>query len=101
MLGGGLDIYSDSRYAINTLTTWGDKWELNNYERTSSGRLIANLDLIIPGREKIDEYNELYSGFTGRTDKGVQFFHVAGHSGNVGNEEADKLANLGADQFEY
>jgi ribonuclease HI len=90
----GLNIHSDSEYAANCLTIWGDKWERKDYKRSDGGG-ISNLDLIKSGREKIKRYNELYNDRNG-PGKGVVFTHVRGHAGILGNEMADRLANKGA-----
>lgn len=90
----GLNIHSDSEYAANCLTKWGDKWESKGYTK-GEGSQICNRDLIVPGREKIKRYNELYNEKIG-PGKGVVFTHVRGHTGILGNEMADRLANKGA-----
>ncbi|KAA8917039.1 hypothetical protein TRICI_000825 [Trichomonascus ciferrii] len=90
----GLNIHSDSEYAAKCLTTWGDKWEKNDYKRGENGQ-IANLELIKSGREKIKQYNDLYKKKNG-PGQGVVFTHVRGHAGILGNEMADRLANKGA-----
>lgn len=75
-----LQILSDSIYSINCITKWSIAWERAGWNVDK-----ANLDLIRPIVEAIDNRNH-----------SVEFTHVKGHSGEVGNEEADRLANLGA-----
>ncbi|KAJ2338137.1 hypothetical protein IWW50_006692 [Coemansia erecta] len=79
-----LVIHSDSKYGIQAMTSWGDKWENNGY-RTSTGGDVKNQDLIREGRDII-----------GSRNAPVSFQHVAGHSGNYGNDQADSLATQGA-----
>ncbi|KAM9891480.1 hypothetical protein OXX69_012291, partial [Metschnikowia pulcherrima] len=84
------EIHTDSTYTKNSIDTWADKWKDNGW-KTSSGSSVANKDLI-------QRNHELY---TGLKDSGVpvELVHVRGHSGNEGNEQADRLANQGADQM--
>lgn len=88
---GGADeyeIFTDSSYSKNCLEKWSEKWVVNGWKNTS-GAAVANRDLIEPLREVYSELRR--SGIT------VKITHVPGHSGVTGNEEADRLANLGAD----
>lgn len=75
-----LQILSDNRYAIDCITVWSVKWEQNGWRDDK-----ANLDLIRPIIDLINKRRHP-----------VEFTHVKAHSGEVGNEEADRLANLGA-----
>eukprot|EP01069_Polyplicarium_translucidae_P000446 Polyplicarium_translucidae@DN1249_c0_g1_i1.p2 len=77
-------IVTDSEYAMNSATTWREKWEENGW-RNARGRRVANLDLI---RDISHELN---------TRKGaVKFEWIAGHKGDEGNERADQLAREAA-----
>ena len=73
-------IYSDSQYAINCATVWGDKWAKNGWI-TFSGKPIENKSTIV------SIYNLLHSG-----NFNVNIEYCKGHSGILGNELADKLA---------
>ena len=75
-----ITIYSDSAYAINTFTTWAQTWEKNGWVK-SDKKPIKNLDLIKKGYSLYKELNNF------------EIIKVAGHSGIVGNEMADALAN--------
>jgi ribonuclease HI len=75
------EVHSDSSYAINSATVWGDKWERNNF-RTAAGQPVLNQDLVRPLREAW----RAAGPFLARIVK------VPGHMGNVGNECADALA---------
>lgn len=73
------DVYSDSSYAINTLTKWMYNWQQNNWLK-SDNKPPENLDII-------KFYYELtQTGFE------INLHKIKGHSGNKWNELADKLA---------
>lgn len=90
---GGLRIMTDSAYSKKALTEWGDTWEKRDY-KTATGKDVENQDLIRQGRDYITKIQEKYES----TNPGasVSIEKVSGHSGNYGNEMADKLANKGA-----
>ena len=72
-------VYSDSAYAVNTLTNWMFNWERNGWKKADN-KTPENLDLI-------QAYYSLYQdGY--RIDLGK----VKGHSDNKWNEMADQLA---------
>jgi ribonuclease HI len=73
-----LNIYTDSSYLKDGITSWVKKWKKNNW-RTSTGGDVKNKDLW----ERIDASCEL---------RNVQWHWVKGHSGHPGNERADTLA---------
>lgn len=76
-------INTDSQYSIDSIGKWADNWERNGF-RTSSGAPVANQDLIKSSRSLIRQIKE-NNGF-------VEFRKVKGHSGNYGNDMADRLA---------
>ena len=80
-------IISDSKYAIDCVTAWFINWRRNGW-KNSTGKAVENKDIIENVLTKIDERKRLRV----RTD----FEWIKGHSGNNGNEEADKLAVAGA-----
>lgn len=82
------EIFTDSSYSKNCLEKWSDKWVANGWKNTA-GAAVANRDLIEPLRKVFSDLRN--SGFP------VKITHVPGHSGVIGNEEADRLANIGAD----
>lgn len=72
-------VYSDSAYAVNTLTNWMFSWEKNNWKKADK-QTPENLDLI-------QAYFELYQkGYR------IDLRKVKGHAGNKWNEMADALA---------
>ena len=82
--GDIINIYSDSKYSINSFTVWAIKWKQNNWTKKNG---IKNLDLIKRGYELFNKYNN------------VNIFHIKAHTGftdelSIGNEKADMLANM-------
>ncbi|KAG5875048.1 hypothetical protein JTB14_026180 [Gonioctena quinquepunctata] len=79
-------IFTDSQFTIDCMTKWIKRWRKNNWKTSSGGPVKNKEDL-----QKLDETIKSFSG--------VQWFHVAGHNGIKGNEEADKLAREGAQRY--
>ena len=78
-----IELFTDSNYLRQGITEWIHKWKLNNW-RTAAKKPVANRDLWI----EISDLNEKMN---------VHWNWVKGHAGDPGNERADQLANLGAD----
>ncbi|EPS40108.1 hypothetical protein H072_6065 [Dactylellina haptotyla CBS 200.50] len=81
-------IFTDSKYAIQCVTDWFQKWRSNGWQ-TSAGKPVENQDIIEEILLRIEE----------RITQGgakTKFEWVNGHKGVVGNEMADKLARDGA-----
>jgi ribonuclease HI len=81
-------IISDSHYAIKCVTEWFRRWEANDW-KTAGGKSVDNRDLVEPCLDRIRE-RALAGGQT-------KFEWVKGHSNNVGNVAADRLAVQGAE----
>lgn len=77
------NVYSDSAYAINTLTDWMFTWEKKGWLK-SNNKPPENLDLIQ------SYFNFYQKGYR------INLIKVKGHSGNKWNELADKLAKGGS-----
>lgn len=86
-LGHQVFILSDSMYALNALTIWGQSWERNQWVK-STGETVISKDIISRARELL----RLLENQGVR----VQFNHVRSHAGLWGNEQADELARKGA-----
>lgn len=89
------EIHSDSKYTINIYDSWSLNWEKNNW-KTSTGQDVANQDIIKSTKPVYDYVNSEYAK---RGWGKINLEHVKGHSGDHGNENADRLANLGADEM--
>ncbi|XP_028352576.1 ribonuclease H1 isoform X2 [Physeter macrocephalus] len=81
-----LVLYTDSMFTINGITNWVQGWKKSGW-RTSTGKEVIN-------KEDFVELDRLVQGMD------IQWMHVPGHSGFIGNEEADRLARQGAKQPE-
>ncbi|KAK6462738.1 ribonuclease H-like domain-containing protein [Scheffersomyces coipomensis] len=88
------EILTDSAYAKNSIETWSNNWEKNGW-KNSQGKPIANKDIIETARK---EYRAIKS-YENKESGSIAITHVRGHQGNVGNENADRLANQGADEM--
>ncbi len=80
-------IVTDSRYAIDCVTSWYVNWRKNGW-KTSTGKTVENKDLVESILAKIEERKL----FEVRTN----FEWIKGHANHPGNVEADKLAVNGA-----
>lgn len=80
-------IHTDSKYAIDCVTNWFQKWKNNNW-KNAAGKDVENKELIQDILKIIDER------FICRSK--TNFEWVKGHAGNVENEAADRLAVAGA-----
>ena len=73
-----VEIYTDSIYLKEGITTWIEKWEKNNW-KTSDKKNVKNIDLW----KKLKELTKSIQ---------VEWCWVKGHSGDPMNDLADKLA---------
>ena len=80
-----IDLTTDSSYVKNGITQWLAKWKTNNW-LTSNRKPVKNIDLW----EELDELTQKHN---------IRWHWIKGHSGHIGNEIADKLANKGIDQL--
>lgn len=72
-------VYSDSAYAVNSLTKWMYNWQTNGWVK-ADGNSPENLDII-----------KLYYQFLNENHK-IDLRKIKGHNGNKWNELADKIA---------
>ena len=80
-------IITDSRYAIDCVTTWYVNWRRNGW-KTSSGKAVENKDIVENILFKMEERSKLQVQ--------TNFEWIKGHANHPGNVEADKLAVDGA-----
>jgi ribonuclease HI len=78
-------LYTDSQYVRQGISDWIQSWKRNGW-RTSAKKPVANADLW----RALDDESARHR---------IQWQWVKGHSGDVGNERADALANAGAARF--
>jgi ribonuclease HI len=77
-------LISDSKYLIGCCTKWMTGWKANGWKR--KGDALKNLDLL----QELDTLLCMRS---------VRFQWVHGHTGHVGNEHVDRLANEAMDRM--
>ena len=83
--GGNVIVYTDSEYVIKCCTSYGEKCEKNNWKKKKGE---------IPNVELVKEAYSLYKKFDN-----VQLEWIRAHTNqtdelSIGNEGADKLANM-------
>lgn len=78
-----VDLYSDSKYVLDGLKSWIHGWKKKGW-KTADKKPVKNVDLW----QALDE---------ARAPHRVTWKWVRGHSGNVGNEHVDRLANAAID----
>lgn len=79
-------IHTDSKYVQKGISEWIHSWKKQNW-LTSSKKQVKNNDLW----KQLDQLVQPHQ---------IEWFWVRGHSGHDGNEQADKLANQGAELVE-
>ena len=79
-----VELFTDSTYVKNGITEWIAGWKAKNW-RTSARKMVKNVDLW----KDLDEMSARHE---------VEWKWVRGHSGDVGNELADQLANEAIDE---
>lgn len=86
-LKGSQDVllHTDSRYVMDGINQWLENWKRRNW-LTAGKKPVKNRDLW----QALDEAAQRHR---------VTWKWVRGHSGNPGNEEADRLANRGIDEL--
>ena len=85
--GSCVEIVTDSQYVSQGITGWIHNWKRRNW-RTASNKPVKNVDLW----QKLD-------GEVTRHE--VRWRWVKGHSGDLGNERADELANIAIDELNF
>ena len=80
-----VDLYTDSSYLRNGITQWLPRWRSKGW-KTAAGKPVKNRDLW----EALERQSSRHQ---------VSWHWVKGHSGDPGNERADRLANLAIDEL--
>ena len=80
-----IDLFTDSSYLRGGITQWMPNWKRKNW-KTAAGKPVKNKDLW----QALDEAVQRHQ---------VSWHWVKGHSGDVGNELADQLANQGMQPY--
>tara|TARA_B100000963_G_C22463020_1_gene596560 strand:- start:402 stop:707 length:306 start_codon:yes stop_codon:yes gene_type:complete len=78
-------IFTDSKYVIDGINNWIFKWKQNSW-KTSNKKEVKNKELWL----------DLYKCITFHS---VEWKWVKGHSGDVLNEEVDKIARKEAERI--
>ena len=78
-------LHTDSRYVMNGIRDWLPNWKKRGW-KTSSKKPVKNQDLWQALDAAVGQHE-------------VEWNWVRGHTGVVGNEEADALANRGIDEL--
>lgn len=79
-------IYTDSQYVQKGMSEWIEGWKQRGW-RTAAKKPVKNADLW----QQLDELCDQHQ---------LQWHWVKGHAGDLGNERADQLANLGVEQLQ-
>lgn len=80
-----IDLFTDSKYVMNGINDWIKGWKAKGW-KTAAKKPVKNVDLW----QRLDTLNETHV---------VHWHWVKGHSGNVGNDMADELANQAMDNM--
>lgn len=78
LTGVVMEIYTDSQYVKNGITSWIHSWKKNNW-RKSDGKPVMNSDLW----QELDKYASHHK---------ISWYWVRGHAGHPENEHANNLA---------
>jgi len=80
-----IHLHTDSTYVQKGISEWIHLWKKQNW-RTSNKKEVKNDDLW----KQLDQLAQQHQ---------IDWLWVRGHSGHDGNEQADKLANQGAESI--
>ena len=78
-------LYTDSKYVLQGIEEWIHNWKKKGW-RGANKKPVKNIELWKELDELRDEHN-------------IKWNWVKGHSGDLGNETADMLANRGIDEL--
>lgn len=80
-------LYTDSQYVKNGINDWLRRWVINGW-KTANNKAVKNQDLWIELHRECQRHD-------------ISWQWVKGHSGLLGNERADQLAQLGCQNLCY
>ena len=80
-----IKLYSDSKYVLQGIPEWMANWKKRGW-KTAAKKPVKNED----SWRRLDEVMQKPT---------INWTWVKGHSGNIGNEKADQLANQGIDSL--
>ena len=83
---GSVIVYTDSQYVQKGISEWIFNWKKNGW-KTAAKKPVANAELW----QQLDTLSAQFN---------IQWQWVKGHNGNMNNETADQLANLGIKNFQ-
>lgn len=78
-----IDLYTDSKYVMTGINEWIKNWKAKGWQ-TAHKKPVKNVALW----QRLDTLNQQHR---------VTWYWVKGHSGNKGNDTADRLANQAMD----
>lgn len=84
----GLVINTDSKFLCSAVWEWLPMWKRNNFYK-SNGEPLANRR----------EFIHLWTAMIHNPDMDIEFVHVRAHCGDPYNDEADRFAWIGAQQY--
>ena len=77
-------LYTDSKYVMDGIQRWLPAWKKRGW-KTANKKPVKNQDLWLQLDEAVERHE-------------IHWQWVRGHTGNLGNEAADALANQGIDE---
>ena len=80
-----LDLYTDSKYVMDGINDWIHNWKRNGW-KTANKKPVKRSNLWM----ELDNLNSFHD---------VKWYWIKGHSGDIGNDMADELANQGIDSL--
>lgn len=83
-----LNIFTDSHFLINSVCKWMSGWKRNGWKVAKGKSVVNQIDF-----KRLDELIE--SG-----NMMIKWSYIPAHKGFLGNEEADRLAKLGASRYD-
>lgn len=83
-----LRINTDSEFLTKSVNDYLPKWKQNNWQKADGNPVVNRND-----------FQNLDRAMSNNPQMEVTFRHVQAHSGNPGNEAADRLAKQGAKRY--